>query len=154
MYYFCYKDDGPKGVCVQEASITSPWLKLFKFKNFDLAKDKADKLLESKHRRNPEIIGWFSDSEYDGLNPVIFYNTALDQVGRTPKELDNLIESVKKSGIVCDSINRCEGWEKSYKRLKDSIAFYDKAFGGPYTGLSFKFCPWCGEKTSQLNMVI
>ena len=65
---------------------------------------------------------------------------------RTPKELDSFIDKVKRNGIVCDSLNRCEGWEKSYKRLSDSIEFFDKCFGGPYTGLPFKHCPWCKAK--------
>lgn len=70
---------------------------------------------------------------------------------QTPEELDNLIESVKNNTIICDSINRCEGWKKSYKRLKESVAFFDRAFGGPYTGLPFKFCPWCGQRISSYS---
>ena len=65
---------------------------------------------------------------------------------RTPEELDKLIDKVGRNDIVCDSLNKCKGWEKSYKRLSDSIEFFDKCFGGPYTGLSFTWCPWCGSK--------
>jgi len=68
---------------------------------------------------------------------------------RTPEELDKLIDKVGRNDIVCDSLNKCKGWEKSYKRLSDSIEFFDKCFGGPYTGLPFRYCPYCGKEITE-----
>ncbi len=34
---------------------------------------------------------------------------------------------------VCDSMNECPGWEKSYRLLNEIV-------------VPFKFCPWCGKK--------
>lgn len=52
-------------------------------------------------------------------------------------------------GPVCDRIFECEGWEKSYKKLNDAVAFYQKHFGGPYTGAQFEWCPFCGKRITE-----
>ena len=54
----------------------------------------------------------------------------------TKEELDNLMDSIRDSlrgGLVCDSINRCEMWERMYS--PDIVLFN-----------TFKFCPFCGKK--------
>lgn len=50
---------------------------------------------------------------------------------------------------VCDRITECPGWEKSYRHLNDAVIFYNKRFGGPYTGIQFKFCPFCGRPITE-----
>ena len=61
---------------------------------------------------------------------------------RTSEELDDIIDKVKRNDIVCDSINRCKGWEQSYEQIMEMIE--DSAY--EYTGLPFRFCPFCGSK--------
>ena len=58
---------------------------------------------------------------------------------------------VKRNTIVCDRFNKCKDWEKSYRRLSDSIEFFDKCFGGPYTGVPFRYCPYCGNILDGLH---
>lgn len=49
--------------------------------------------------------------------------------------------------IVCDRLFECEGWEKSYRQLNDAIIFCHFHSAGPkYTGVKFKYCPWCGKE--------
>jgi len=49
--------------------------------------------------------------------------------------------------IVCDKFYECDGWEKSYRQLNDAIAFcYNHSAGPKYSGVPFKFCPWCGKE--------
>ena len=47
-----------------------------------------------------------------------------------------LIEALRKEsteGFVCDSILRCDGWERGAATIFGDIKD------------SFKFCPWCGK---------
>ena len=51
------------------------------------------------------------------------------------------------STVVCDKIFECPGWEKSYRQLNDAVVFCHTQTAAPkYTGVPFKFCPWCGKE--------
>jgi len=58
---------------------------------------------------------------------------------RTPEELDDIIDKVKRNDIVCDSINRCKGWQKSYRSI------YEAFLSSKHQILPFKYCPYCGK---------
>ena len=63
--------------------------------------------------------------------------------------LDNFVRGIKEnltSGPVCDAILKCKGWEKSMQQIIDGQNFLAITRGWQYTGLPFKFCPWCGKK--------
>lgn len=62
-YYIAYKDDGPKGICGQAMSITSPWNKLIIFDDYFKMKKFADNIDDFSHRLNPRIEGYWEDSE-------------------------------------------------------------------------------------------
>jgi hypothetical protein len=57
MIYITYEDEGPKGICCQSCSITSPWKKLFKINADDVSKVMLDDYIErmNKHRTNARI---------------------------------------------------------------------------------------------------
>ena len=72
----------------------------------------------------------------------------LEEKHHTEESLDATIKAVKDnptSGPVCDSVNRCEGWEKGMPQIEDAklLAW---TYGRGYTGNPFKWCPWCGRK--------
>lgn len=48
---------------------------------------------------------------------------------------------------VCDRLNECEGWEKSYRQINDAIIFcHSHSVAPKYYGVPFKFCPWCSKE--------
>jgi len=57
---------------------------------------------------------------------------------RTP-EFYKLAKKVKDKTIVCDSINRCKGWQKSYRSI------YEAFLSSKHQILPFKYCPYCGK---------
>ncbi len=68
---------------------------------------------------------------------------------RTKENLDKFMKAVRdnlRGGVVCDSINRCEGWEKSFEQIINAqkLLFITKDM--EYTGEKFKFCPWCAKE--------
>ena len=66
---------------------------------------------------------------------------------KTKEQLDKLVKSVRKNtGYVCDSLFRCDGWERSMKQITDCQTFMAITRDVKYTGLPFKYCPWCGKE--------
>jgi len=62
------------------------------------------------------------------------------------EKLDRLVKAMNTwatSGPVCDAIFKCEGWEIG---LRFSSHFSMMLKGINFTGLPFKFCPWCGKE--------
>jgi len=59
-----------------------------------------------------------------------------DRVARA-KRLIEAIRREHKRGAVCDSVLRCEGWERYCPTIFSDITD------------NFKFCPYCGKSITQ-----
>ena len=72
MIYVIYQDDGPKGFCGQSMSITCPWHKLYRLKDYDAFRVFRDHIESIASRANPRIVGAFDDTEaeFTGLDEV------------------------------------------------------------------------------------
>jgi len=57
------------------------------------------------------------------------------------EKIKKLIDSIREAnspGVVCDSVFRCEGWEKYYPKWSSVC-------------MTYKFCPWCGKEITRGN---
>ena len=53
------------------------------------------------------------------------------------------------TGIVCDRIEECDGWKKSYRQLNEAITRLKLMSDKPCTIVQFKFCPYCGKPITE-----
>ena len=75
-FYVAYEDDGPIGPCVQCATVTSPWKKLYIFNDYDSLKKFYFNVENKKgSRKNPRIVGlWEECIGMPELSNVIYHN--------------------------------------------------------------------------------
>lgn len=74
---------------------------------------------------------------------------------RTKEEIKQLVEAVRQAntaGWVCDSVQACDGWQTSYKQIKDGLGYFDyQTEGKEFRGYQFIVCPWCSRALDWVN---
>ena len=64
--YIRYQDDGPLGVCGQTTDITSPWDRLYIFKDHEAAYEFMRKVENSRGRKNPRVTNiWQAGDDFE-----------------------------------------------------------------------------------------
>jgi len=64
LFALIYRDDGPRGICTQCGSVTSPWEKLFLFETETKMRAFAEEIKICKFRLNPRIERAFYPNPY------------------------------------------------------------------------------------------
>jgi hypothetical protein len=64
---------------------------------------------------------------------------------KTAKEVKNVFLDAVEKYKKCTEKEKCMDWKESMEQITGAQLLAD-AHGIVYTGKSFIFCPWCGEK--------
>lgn len=68
----------------------------------------------------------------------------------TDDDIKNMVELLRRansSGVVCDAVFACEGWQKSYEQIEDGLNFFEyQTDYNKYRGDRFKYCAWCSKE--------